>query len=330
MAIFTGGNITQAEFDAQLANALASQQGAIDGKAAIVHAHVITDIAGLQAALDAKTSSDHTHALNDLTDVDETVMPTDGQSLVYQSGKWIPVMVAAGGVVDHGALQNLTGDHHTQYFNQMRGDERYYTQTWIDVNLATLTQLNDGLATRALSGHAHALSDLSNVGSVAPTDGQALVWNDGANEYRPATINSGGGVTDHAALTGLGNDDHPHYLNQTRGDARYYTQAQLDAALAGKATAISRVTIAADHTAVAEQRIAVDTDIAAVTITAPATPAEGIYFFVGDAGGNASNNNITIDFGAETFDGSDQDFVININAFGSGFLFNDGEWELWN
>jgi len=31
----------------------------------------------------------------------------------------------------------------------------------------------------------------------------------------------GGGVTDHGALTGLADDDHSQYLNDTRGDARY-------------------------------------------------------------------------------------------------------------
>lgn len=31
----------------------------------------------------------------------------------------------------------------------------------------------------------------------------------------------GGGATDHGALTGLGDDDHTQYLNNTRGDARY-------------------------------------------------------------------------------------------------------------
>ena len=40
---------------------------------------------------------------------------------------------------------------------------------------------------------------------------------------------TGGGVTDHGALTGLGDDDHTQYLNNTRGDARYYTQTQLNA-----------------------------------------------------------------------------------------------------
>lgn len=35
-------------------------------------------------------------------------------------------------------------------------------------------------------------------------------------------------VTAHGALSGLGNDDHPQYLNQARGDARYYTKTQSD------------------------------------------------------------------------------------------------------
>ncbi|MCC7375781.1 MAG: hypothetical protein IT581_14075, partial [Verrucomicrobiales bacterium] len=35
------------------------------------------------------------------------------------------------------------------------------------------------------------------------------------------TASGGGGVTDHGALTGLADDDHPQYHNNTRGDARY-------------------------------------------------------------------------------------------------------------
>lgn len=41
------------------------------------------------------------------------------------------------------------------------------------------------------------------------------------------------GVTDHGALTGLSDDDHSQYHNDTRGDARYYTQTQIDALFAG-------------------------------------------------------------------------------------------------
>ncbi len=41
-------------------------------------------------------------------------------------------------------------------------------------------------------------------------------------DVRYAIQGSGGsGVTDHGVLTGLGDDDHPHYYNQVRGDARY-------------------------------------------------------------------------------------------------------------
>jgi len=41
-------------------------------------------------------------------------------------------------------------------------------------------------------------------------------------------------VTDHGALAGLADDDHPQYHDDTRGDARYYTQAQVSAAIAAQ------------------------------------------------------------------------------------------------
>lgn len=45
----------------------------------------------------------------------------------------------------------------------------------------------------------------------------------------------GGGVTDHGALTGLGDDDHAQYHTDARGDARYYGKSTVDAALLVKA-----------------------------------------------------------------------------------------------
>lgn len=44
-------------------------------------------------------------------------------------------------------------------------------------------------------------------------------------------INQGGGVSDHGLLSGLEDDDHSQYHNDARGDARYYTKAQVDALL---------------------------------------------------------------------------------------------------
>lgn len=37
-----------------------------------------------------------------------------------------------------------------------------------------------------------------------------------------------GGVSDHGALSGLGDDDHPQYHNDARGDALYYRKSQVD------------------------------------------------------------------------------------------------------
>lgn len=44
----------------------------------------------------------------------------------------------------------------------------------------------------------------------------------------------GGGTTDHGALTGLLDDDHPQYLTEARGGAVYYVQATVDSLLLGK------------------------------------------------------------------------------------------------
>ena len=46
-------------------------------------------------------------------------------------------------------------------------------------------------------------------------------------------VTTGGGVTDHGALTGLADDDHIQYLNTSRGDARYVPLARYVTAGAG-------------------------------------------------------------------------------------------------
>ncbi|QJT07476.1 hypothetical protein [Oceanidesulfovibrio marinus] len=46
-----------------------------------------------------------------------------------------------------------------------------------------------------------------------------------------------GGVADHGLLLGLGDDDHPHYHTDSRGDVRYYRKEAVDIALSGKANA---------------------------------------------------------------------------------------------
>jgi hypothetical protein len=47
---------------------------------------------------------------------------------------------------------------------------------------------------------------------------------DGATIFSSGSGGVGGGVSDHGLLTGLSDDDHAHYYNQARGDARYVRQ----------------------------------------------------------------------------------------------------------
>lgn len=296
MAVFDD-SLNQSELDAALA-----------GKADASHTHTIANVTGLQGALDGKAPATHGH-----------------------------------GIID-------------------------------------VTGLQAALDGKAASAHSHGLNDLANVDAAAPTDGQALKFDAASGNWIPATLSGGGGVTDHGALTGLGDDDHPQYHTDARGDLRYYTKGQVDAALGGKAAtthnhdaayaptthnhdtayaasshnhdtayapishtheiadvnglasalagagSVDRVIISANHTAVADQEVSVNTALAAVTITAPASG----YFFVGDGGSNASVNNITIDFGATGFGGvANSDFTIDVDNFGTGFLLVGGVWRTW-
>lgn len=55
------------------------------------------------------------------------------------------------------------------------------------------------------------------------------------------------GPSDHGLLTGLGDDDHTQYLNNTRGDARYYTQSQITSLLLGKEDVGTAADLISDH-----------------------------------------------------------------------------------
>lgn len=97
------------------------------------------------------------------------------------------------------------------------------------------------------------------------------------------TGGGGGGVSDHGDLTGLADDDHPQYLNNARGDARYPLASSLgtaslrDVAATGDASALqvvkgndSRLTDAREWTAAtvtqAEAEAGTDTARKAFTV----------------------------------------------------------------
>ena len=79
------------------------------------------------------------------------------------------------------------------------------------------------------------------------------------------------GITEHGVLSGLSDDDHPQYFNVTRGDARYYTQAALDALFSGKANT-SHTHAVADTTGL---QAALDAKASAADLTAEASARAG-------------------------------------------------------
>lgn len=129
-------------------------------------------------------------------------------------------------------------------------DEGRHLQTGVMLTF-TVTDL-DGICVDAEPGElptiapaSFILDDLTDVDAPSPTDGQLLAWSDAEQQWVPVDPSSGGGggVTDHGALTGLGDDDHTQYHNNARGDARYDA---LGAASTAQAAAIA--TAAADAT----------------------------------------------------------------------------------
>lgn len=109
--------------------------------------------------------------------------------------------------------------------------------------ISDVTGLQTALDGKSSTSHTHTLDNLSDVVITSPTTGQVIKY-DGTNWINDtdATASGGSGVTDHGALTGLGDDDHTQYHNDTRGDARYYTKSQVDTSLSSKVDSNTAIT----------------------------------------------------------------------------------------
>ena len=158
-----------------------------------------------------------------------------GQLLTWDGTAWSAAASASGGVSDHGALTGLADDDHPQYLmangiRALTGDLSAGGNKLTSLAAASAAGEAVRFEQAVKSGDA-AGGDLSgtfpspsvaklqgaDVAATAPASGQVLTFNGTA--WAPATAASGGGVTDHGALTGLADDDHTQYLLADGGRA---------------------------------------------------------------------------------------------------------------
>jgi hypothetical protein len=203
-----------------------------------------------------------------------SVTPTTGQALLYSGTAWSPGTLPSG-VTDHGLLSGLADDDHPQYLTSPRADTWLAGKTADDIDegvtnlylsttqasklagieaLADVTDAANVAAAGALMIGSSPFGDLSGsypsptviavqgtaVSSTAPTTGQALLYSGSA--WSPSTLPSG--VTDHGALSGLGDDDHSQYI--LVGGTRAFTGNQ---SIGGnQLTSLASPTLATDAT----------------------------------------------------------------------------------
>jgi hypothetical protein len=207
-------------------------------------AQIITD----HGALSGLGDDDHTqYSLADgtraFTGVVGGVTPTADAHLTTKQYVDGAIATATGSLTtDHGSLLGLGDDDHPQYHNDTRGDARYYTKTQLDAgqldnryytetevdsisgslqsNIDALT--HDGFADFVVNEHV----DHS---SVSITGAGDLLTGQGGDITASRTFTLNNSDVDHGSISGIGDDDHTQYHNDTRGDARYYTKTQLDA-----------------------------------------------------------------------------------------------------
>jgi len=115
-------------------------------------------------------------------------------------------------VIDHGSILGLGDDDHPHYHNNARGDARYYTETELDAGQLDNRYFRENEFLNASAGAG---------------DADKPVILDAAGHVDATMINDAD--IDHGTIGGLVGDDHLQYHTDARGDARYYTETELDA-----------------------------------------------------------------------------------------------------
>lgn len=188
------------------------------------------DVEGFRESLLDLAQKRQLKYMDDVT-VDE---PAKGQCLLYNGKRWIAGSVTPTGdiqVTDHGAMTGLNDDDHPQYLNNERALHRFYTKVEID------DYLNNKASAEDVDDLINLIEEVNNKPVPTLKDLGAAGVDHSHNNlyYTKSEVDSALGqkadsnkIYSHADLSDLNSDDHKQYLNEVRGDLRYYTKIQAD------------------------------------------------------------------------------------------------------
>jgi hypothetical protein len=174
------GSISNTEFQ-YLNNASSNIQTQINGKAASVHTHAISDVTNLQTTLDGKASSSHTHSISDVTGLQTALDAKVASNAAVTGATKTKITYDSKGLVTTGVDATLDD----------LGDVQITTPTSGQVVKYDGTKWVNGIG-------ASALDDLTDVTLTSPTSGQTLSYN-GSQWVNAAPT---GGITSLNSLSG--------------------------------------------------------------------------------------------------------------------------------
>jgi hypothetical protein len=126
---------------------------------------------------------------------------------------------------------------------------------------------------------------------------------------------------DHSQLTSLVADDHTQYHNNVRGDARYYTQAQIDALIAAISPPVAWDSI------VIVIRHFIDASAGPQTVNLPASAVALNQFHVVKKTDDTANTVTAVPDGSDTVEG-DAGLILENQGDAANLLINGTNWEV--